>query len=50
MTTRVLLTIDTELMWRHFADGATWQDNLALSYDPAGVGIPYQLAALRGHG
>ncbi len=50
MATRVLLTIDTELTWRHFARGAGWRDNLALSYDPAGVGVPYQLALLRRHG
>lgn len=50
MTTRVLLTIDTELTWRHFVAGAGWRDNLALSYNPAGVGIPYQLATLRAQG
>ena len=49
MATRVLLTIDTELTWRHFARGASWRDNLALSFDPAGVGVPYQLQALRRH-
>lgn len=49
MATRVLLTIDTELTWRHFARGACWRDNLALSFDPAGVGVPYQLQALRRH-
>ena len=50
MATRVLLTIDTELTWRHHARGAGWRENLALSYDPAGVGIPYQLATLERHG
>lgn len=47
MTTRILLTVDTELAWRHYADGASWQENLTRSYDPAGVGVPYQLELLR---
>lgn len=46
MATRVLITVDTELAWRHFARGAPWREVLALSYDPAGVGVPYQLALL----
>jgi hypothetical protein len=50
MATRVLLTIDTELTWRHFARDAGWRDNFALSYDPAGVGVPYQLDLLARHG
>ena len=49
MTTRVILTIDTELTWRHHAPEAGWQRNFALSCDPAGVGIPYQLAQLARH-
>ena len=50
MATRVLLTIDTELTWRHSARGAGWRDNFAASFDPAGVGVPYQLEMLRRHG
>ncbi|HEX8572712.1 MAG TPA: polysaccharide deacetylase [Allosphingosinicella sp.] len=50
MPTRILLTIDTELRWGPFARGASWQENLALSYDPAGVGIPHQLDRLAAHG
>jgi peptidoglycan/xylan/chitin deacetylase (PgdA/CDA1 family) len=50
MGTRVLLTIDTELTWRHFARGADWRDNLALSYDPVGVGVPWQLDLLARRG
>ncbi|TFI59218.1 polysaccharide deacetylase [Sphingomonas parva] len=50
MATRVLLTVDTELAWRHHARGASWQENLRFSYDPAGVGVPWQLALLREHG
>ena len=46
MATRVLITIDTELVWRHFAPGAGWREVLAPSFDPAGVGVPYQLAML----
>ena len=50
MATRVLITVDTELTWRHHAAGASWRDNLALSFDPAGVGVPYQLRILAEHG
>jgi hypothetical protein len=50
MPTRVLLTVDTEFMWGGYVRGASWQENLALSYDPAGVGIPYQLGRLAAHG
>ncbi len=50
MATQVLLTIDTELTWRHLAEGAGWQGNFALSCEPAGVGIAYQLERLRRHG
>ena len=50
MATRVLLTIDTELAWRHFARGFDWRENLALSFNPAGVGVPWQLDLLARHG
>jgi peptidoglycan/xylan/chitin deacetylase (PgdA/CDA1 family) len=50
MATRVLLTVDTELTWGHYSRGASWQENLARSYDPAGVGVPWQLEVLREHG
>ena len=50
MASRVLLTVDTELTWAPYARGASWQENLACSYDPAGVGVPYQLEMLRAHG
>lgn len=50
MTTQVLLTIDTELTWRHHARGASWRENLRLSYDAAGAGVPYQLEVLQRHG
>jgi hypothetical protein len=49
MPTRVLLTVDTELNWAPHARGASWQENLALSYDPAGVGVPWQLEVLGRH-
>ena len=49
MATRVLLTVDTELAWRHFARGADWRENLSLSYNPAGVGVPWQLDLLARH-
>lgn len=50
MTTRVLLTVDTELVWRHHQAGQDWRSNFALSYEAAGVGIPYQLRLLGEHG
>jgi hypothetical protein len=48
MATRVLLTVDTELRW-DWRD-SSWQENLALSFDPAGVGVAYQLQRLAAHG
>lgn len=50
MATRVLLTIDTELTWRHHGDDRGWEDNLARSYDAGEVGVPYQLGVLAKHG
>ena len=50
MATRVLLTVDTELAWRHFARGADWRENWALSFNPAGVGVPWQLELLARRG
>src|SRR5687768_4312851 len=50
MATRVLLTVDTELRWDGYVRGASWRENLALSYDPAGVGAGHQLARLAAHG
>ena len=49
MPTRVLLTIDTELVWRHHAAGLGWEENFARSYEAAGVGVPYQLRLLKEH-
>ncbi|MGA9580370.1 MAG: hypothetical protein WBR13_00190, partial [Allosphingosinicella sp.] len=50
MTTQVLLTVDTELSWGAHVRGASWKENLALSFDPAGVGTLYQLRRLAEHG
>jgi hypothetical protein len=50
MDTRVLLTIDTELLWRHYVRGASWHENFARSFEAAGVGVPWQLERLREHG
>lgn len=50
MATNVLLTIDTELRWAGRVAPADWQALFARSYDPAGVGIPYQLAKLAEYG
>jgi hypothetical protein len=49
MATRVLLTIDTEMRWDGHLSGASWRENLALSFDPAGVGVGYQLERLAAH-
>jgi len=50
MVTRVLLTLDTELVWRHHAAGLGWEENFRRSYEAAGVGVPYQLKLLAEHG
>jgi peptidoglycan/xylan/chitin deacetylase (PgdA/CDA1 family) len=50
MDSRVLITVDTELGWRHYAAGHSWQTNYARSYQAAGVGVPWQLEVLRRHG
>ena len=50
MATNVLLTIDTELLWSPDLTRRSWQEALARSFDPAGVGVPYQLAKLAEHG
>ena len=47
--TQVLLTIDTELNWAPHARGESWQQNLAVAFDPAGVGVPWQLERLSEH-
>jgi len=49
MATNVLLTIDTELLWSPDVTRRSWQEALARSFDPANVGIPYQLAKLAEH-
>jgi peptidoglycan/xylan/chitin deacetylase (PgdA/CDA1 family) len=49
MPTRVLITVDTELTWRHHRRGG-WEENFRRSCEAAGVGIPYQLAVLAEHG
>ena len=50
MTTRVFLTIDTELMWRHHAAGLPAAEVALRSLEPSGVGVAYQLATLARHG
>jgi peptidoglycan/xylan/chitin deacetylase (PgdA/CDA1 family) len=49
MPTRVFLTIDTELMWRHHAGGLDVDTIAARSLEPAGVGVAYQLKMLAAH-
>lgn len=50
MATPVLITVDTELTWRHYAPDDDWRENFARSIEPAGVGISYQLEILARHG
>jgi hypothetical protein len=50
MSAPVLLTVDTELTWRHYAPGACWRANFERSIEPAGVGLSYQLEKLNRHG
>lgn len=50
MPTRVFLTVDTELMWRHHTAGHDAETIVRRSLEPAGVGIGWQLAQLAEHG
>lgn len=50
MPTRVFLTVDTELMWRHHAAGLDIAAIAERSLEPAGVGLGYQLRLLAEHG
>ena len=50
MPTRVFLTVDTELMWRHHAAGLPVEEIVARSLDPAGVGVGWQLEQLAAAG
>ncbi|MEG3179194.1 polysaccharide deacetylase family protein [Sphingomonas sp. LT1P40] len=50
MPTRVFLTVDTELMWRHHAAGLDIDTIAERSLEPAEVGIGYQLKLLADHG
>ncbi|PNB52858.1 polysaccharide deacetylase, partial [Pseudomonas sp. FW305-130] len=50
MPSPVFLTVDTELMWRHHADGLVGAEIFARSLEPAGVGVSYQLDVLARYG
>lgn len=50
MPTPVFLTVDTEIMWRHHANGLDPAMLYERSFEPAGVGVTYQLDRLRRHG
>lgn len=47
--TRVFITIDTELMWRHHSGNLDPATIVQRSLEPAGVGIGWQLDQLRRH-
>lgn len=49
VTTRVLVTIDTELTWRPGEGWNDWQSSYERSYEAAGVGVGYQLRILAQH-
>jgi hypothetical protein len=49
MPTPVLLTIDTEIAWRHHAAGLDVEAVVRRSIDPAGAGLGYQLERLAAH-
>lgn len=50
MVTRVFLTVDTELAWRHHVAGHAPEEIYRRSIEPAGVGLSWQLARLNEHG
>lgn len=50
MPTPVFFTIDTEIIWRHHAAGHDLATLYERSFEPAGVGVSYQLATLAKHG
>ncbi|AQR73875.1 polysaccharide deacetylase [Sphingomonas sp. LM7] len=49
MPTRVFLTVDTELMWRHHVAGLDAETIVRRSLEPAEVGVGWQLAQLAEH-
>ncbi|OYY89347.1 MAG: polysaccharide deacetylase [Sphingomonas sp. 28-66-16] len=50
MATPVFLTVDTEIVWRHHVDGLDLDTLYERSFEPAGVGVSYQLEMLARHG
>jgi hypothetical protein len=49
MPAPVLISVDTELTWRHYVPGDCWRSNFERSIEPAGVGLSYQLETLARH-
>ena len=50
MATRVFITIDTEIMWRHHVAGLDVDTIVQRSLEPANVGVAWQLEQLAKHG
>uniref|UniRef100_UPI00195352AB hypothetical protein n=1 Tax=Klebsiella pneumoniae TaxID=573 RepID=UPI00195352AB len=50
MATRVFITIDTEIMWRHHVAGLDVDTIVQRSLEPANVGVAWQLEQLARHG
>lgn len=48
--TPVFLTVDTEIAWRHHAAGLPIDEICSRSFEPAGVGLTWQLDLLAQHG
>ena len=46
MPAPVLISVDTELTWRHYEPGTGWRANFERSLEPAGVGVTFQLETL----
>ena len=49
MPAPVLISVDTELTWRHYEPGTGWRANFERSIEPAGVGLTFQLETLARH-
>ena len=50
MPTPVFLTVDTELVWRHFVAGLSYSDIFARSIHPGGVGLTHKLSRFAAYG
>lgn len=49
MPTPVFLTVDTEMLWRHHRAGLPLAEQVTRAFEPAEVGLSYQLETLKQH-